>query len=72
MKSLTKDNGTICEIDDNKLRALVDRNFFTKDQDPLKVEVEKVGYSIEELVEKVRAALRGTSNRSVSGPVGIS
>lgn len=72
MKSLNDDDSRPCGNEDDKLRVLVDRNFFTKDQDPLKVEVEKVGYSIEELVEKVRAALRGTSNRSVSGPVGIS
>ena len=48
MKSLVKDNGTICEIDDDRLWTLVDRNFFTKDQDPLEVEVEDVGYTIKE------------------------
>ena len=59
--------------DDNKLQALVDRNFFTKDQDPLVVEVERgCGYSMEELEEKVREALRGTSNRLAPGPDGIS
>ena len=49
--------------------------FFTKDQEPLKVGMEVgveagvgVGYSME---EKVRDALRGTSNRSAPGP-GIS
>ena len=70
MKALIDDKSATCdsrcESDDEKLRALVDRNFFTKDQEPLDVEVEaegegvtRVRYSVEELDEKVRGALRG-------------
>ena len=77
MKSLVDDDNRPCDTDNDKLRALVDRNFFTKDQAPLEVGADVEGqrgggYSTEELEEKVRDALRGTSNRSAPGPDGIS
>ena len=37
MKSLNDDDSRPCGNEDDKLRVLVDRNFFTKDQDPLEV-----------------------------------
>ena len=75
MKDLKNDDGVHCESDNDKLRALVDRNFLTKKQDPLVVEADsemEVGYSVEELEEKVRNTLRGTSNKSAPRPDGIS
>ena len=77
MKSLVDDDNRPCNTDEDKLRALVDRNFFTKDQAPLEVEANVEGeskcrYSVGELEEKVREVLQGTSNRSAPGPDGIS
>lgn len=74
MKSLADDNGNLCKSEDDKLQALVSRNFFTKDQEPVIVEVDDEGcrYSVEELEVKAREVLRGTSSRSASGPDGIS
>ena len=78
MKALVDDDNTPCNTDDDKLRALVDRNFLTNDQAPLEVEADAeeedavCGYSTEELEGKVRETLRGTSNRSAPGPDGIS
>ena len=75
------DDGKGCNTDDDKLQALVGRNFITKDHELPRVgggkageeEVEEdVGHSVEELEEKVRGALRGTSNKSAPGPDGIS
>ena len=61
-------------MDDNKLQALISRNFFTKEQELWEGEVEEdaYGYSVEELEWKVREVLRGTSNRSAPRPDGIS
>ena len=74
IQTLADDNGTLCNTEDDKLRALVDRNFFTKDQEPLAVEADdrEVGYTIEDLEERVRKALKGASNRSAPGPDRIS
>ena len=81
MKSLVDDNNKPCDTDNDKLRGLVDRNFFTREQQPLVAEAvaeecaegeEAGGYSLEELKGKMRKALRGTSNRSAPGPDGIS
>ena len=77
MKSLVDNDNRPCDTNDDKLQALVDHNFFTKDQAPLEgganVENERGGgYSMEELEEKLREALRGTSNRSAPGPDSIS
>ena len=63
MKDLKDDDGAQCESDNDKLKALVSRNFFTKEQEPLKMgmegelEEEACGYSVEELEGKVREAL---------------
>ena len=35
MKDLKDDDGVKCESDNDKLQALVNRNFFTKDQESL-------------------------------------
>lgn len=75
MKDLKDDDGVQCTSGNDKLRALVDRNFFTKNQEPLEMrveggggynpeELEDAGYSLEELEEKIRIALRETSNKS--------
>ena len=78
IKFLVNDNNELCQTDDDKLWTLVDCNFFTKDQKHLVgvadvVEEGDAGrHSIEELEEKLREALQGTSNRSVLGPNGIS
>ena len=39
MKDLKGDSRVQCGSDEDKLQALVDRNFFTKNLDPLVVEV---------------------------------
>ena len=68
--------GRACGTDNDKLQALVYRNFFTKVQEPVRVGgaaegSADAGYSMDELEEKVRGALRGTSNRSAPGPDSI-
>ena len=76
IKSLVDDNNRPCDTDNDKLQALVVRNFFTNDQAPVEVGAGEEGvawkYSTEKLEEKVREALWGTSNRSAPAPDGIS
>ena len=78
MKDPKNDDRVQCKSDEDKLQALVSRNFFTKEQEPLKagmggeLEEDTCGYCVEELEGKVREALRGTSNRSAPEPDGIS
>ena len=76
MKDLKDDGRDQCESDNDKLQALVERSFFTRHQEFELLEVRAEGggghspgeledsrYSVEELEEKVRTALRGTSNK---------
>ena len=75
MKCLVDDNGISCSNDEDKLRALVDHNFFMEDcQSPEVLELDGLEEvpNLEELEGKVREALQGTSNRSAPGPDGIS
>ena len=62
------DNGVECDT----LKALVNRNSFTKSQELLEVEEMEVEMSLEELEERMRKALKSTSNRSTPGSDGIS
>ena len=65
MKDLRDDSGRGCGTDEDKLQALVGRNIFTKDQEPLRVGGSKAGEKEVEVdvgnsVEKFRKGTRST------------
>ena len=51
MNNLKNGNGIECESDDDKVQALVDRNFFIAKQESLEAEAGVVELSVEELEE---------------------
>ena len=65
MKDLRDGGGVECESDDDKLRALVDRTSFKKEQETVTTENGAVELSRKNWKE-------GMSNRSAPGPDGIS
>ena len=60
MKASVDDDNTPCNTDDDKLRALVNHNFLTKDQAPLELE----------WVREIRFHVEGTRREGARGTPG--
>ena len=76
MRELKDKEGGSLEGDEEKAEALAGRHFcWEEGERPLEEKEEEregPGYSVQELVEKLRKALQGTSNTSAPGPDRIS